>query len=56
MILRFARLWGSSTWHSEPDHAAIHVDEADAQAARHLTSAPPGTHVIASANLAEQAL
>ncbi len=56
LILRFARLWGPGTWHSEPDHDAIHVDEAGAQAAKLLTSAPPGTYVIASANLADQPL
>jgi nucleoside-diphosphate-sugar epimerase len=47
LILRFARLWGPGTWHSEPDDDAIHVDEAGAQAAKLLTSAPPGTYVIA---------
>jgi hypothetical protein len=56
MILRFARLRGPGTRHGEPDHDAIHVDEAGAQAARLLTSAPPGTYVFASADLAEQAL
>jgi hypothetical protein len=55
MIVRFARLRGPGTRHSEPDYA-IHVDEAGAQAARLLTSAPPGTYVIASADLADQAL
>jgi nucleoside-diphosphate-sugar epimerase len=56
LILRFARLWGPGTWHSEPDDDAIHVDEAGAQAAKLLTSAPPGTYVIASANRADQPL
>jgi nucleoside-diphosphate-sugar epimerase len=55
LILRFARLWGPDTWHSEPSGDAIHVEEAGAQAARLLTSAPPGTYVIASATLGAQA-
>ena len=49
LILRFPRLWGPDTWHSEPGRDAIHVEEAGAQAAKLLTSAPPGTYVIASA-------
>jgi nucleoside-diphosphate-sugar epimerase len=49
LILRFARLWGPGTWHSEPGRDAIHVEEAGAQAAKLLTSASPGTYVIASA-------
>ena len=49
LILRFARLWGPDTWHSEPSRDSIHVEEAGAQAAKLLTSAPPGTYVIASA-------
>jgi nucleoside-diphosphate-sugar epimerase len=55
LILRFARLWGPDTWHSEPDADAIHVEEAGAQAAELLTSAPPGTYPIASATLGTQA-
>jgi nucleoside-diphosphate-sugar epimerase len=55
LILRFARLWGPDTWHSEPGGDAIHVEEAGAQAAKLLTSAPPGTYVIASATLGAQA-
>jgi nucleoside-diphosphate-sugar epimerase len=55
LILRFARLWGPDTWHTEPGADAIHVEEAGAQAARLLTSAPPGTYVIASATLGAQA-
>ena len=55
LILRFARLWGPDTWHSEPGGAAIHVEEAGVRAARLLTSAPPGTYVIASARLGAEA-
>jgi hypothetical protein len=55
LILRFARLWGPYTWHSEPGGDAIHVEEAGAQAAKLLTSAPPGTYVIESATLGAQA-
>lgn len=55
LILRFARLWGPDTWHSEPGGEAIHVEDAGAQAAELLTSAPPGTYVIASATLGAQA-
>ena len=56
LILRFARLWGPDTWHSEPGGAdAIHVEEAGAHAAKLLTSAPPGTYVITSATLGAQA-
>jgi nucleoside-diphosphate-sugar epimerase len=55
LILRFARLWGPDTWHSEPAGDAIHVEEAGAQAAKLLTSAPPGTYVIKPATLGAQA-
>jgi nucleoside-diphosphate-sugar epimerase len=55
LILRFAKLWGPDTWHGEPSVDAIHVDEAGARAAKLLTSAPPGTYVIAPATLAAQA-
>ena len=55
LILRFARLWGPDTWHSEPSVDAVHVEEAGARAAQLLTSAPPGTYVIASATLGAQA-
>jgi nucleoside-diphosphate-sugar epimerase len=55
LILRFPRLWGPDTWHSEPGGDAIHVEEAGAQAAKLLTSAPPGTYVIASTRLGAQA-
>jgi nucleoside-diphosphate-sugar epimerase len=55
LILRFARLWGPGTWYSEPVPDAVHIDEAGAQAANLLVSAPPGTYVIASPNLADQA-
>ena len=55
LILRFARLWGPDTWHNEPGRDAIHVEEAGAQAAILLTSAPPGTYVIASATPGAQA-
>ena len=55
LILRFARLWGPDTWHSEPSRDSIHVEEAGAQAAKLLTSAPPGTYVIASATPGAQA-
>jgi nucleoside-diphosphate-sugar epimerase len=47
LILRFGRLWGPGTWYQEaPEKPAIHIDEAGTQAAKLLTSAPPGTHVI----------
>lgn len=55
LILRFARLWGPDTWHSQPGADTIHVAEAGAQAAKLLTSAPPGTYAIASATLGAQA-
>jgi nucleoside-diphosphate-sugar epimerase len=55
LILRFSRLWGPDTWHSEPRGDAIQVEEAGAEAAKLLTSAPPGTYVIASATLGAQA-
>jgi nucleoside-diphosphate-sugar epimerase len=55
LILRFSRLWGPDTWHGEPGGDAIQVEEAGAQAAKLLTSAPPGTYVIASATLGAQA-
>jgi nucleoside-diphosphate-sugar epimerase len=48
LILRFARFWGRGTWYSEPPGSeAVHIDEAGARAAKLLTSAPPGTYVIA---------
>jgi nucleoside-diphosphate-sugar epimerase len=55
VILRFARLWGPDTWHSEPGDDAIHVEEAGSQAAQLLTSAPSGTYVIGPASLGAQA-
>jgi hypothetical protein len=55
VILRFARLWGLDTWHSEPGRDTIHVEEAGARAAKLLTSAPPGTYLIAPATLGAQA-
>ena len=55
LILRFARLWGPDTWHSGPSGDAIHVEEAGVQAAKLLTSAPPGTYVIKPATLGAQA-
>ena len=48
LILRFGRLWGSSTWYQEPpEPPAIHIDDAGRRAATLITSGPPGTHVIA---------
>jgi uncharacterized protein YbjT (DUF2867 family) len=47
LILRFGRLWGPSTWyHEPPDHPAIQIDDAGAQAASLIASAPPGTYDI----------
>lgn len=49
LILRFGRLWGPATLYEEPPQPrAIHVDDAGARAAALITSAPPGTYVIAS--------
>jgi nucleoside-diphosphate-sugar epimerase len=49
LILRFGRLWGPGTWYDVPPGGDdVHIDEAGARAAKLLTSAPPGTYVIAS--------
>jgi nucleoside-diphosphate-sugar epimerase len=48
LILRFGRLWGPRTFHQRAAAPpSIHVDRAGAEAARLITSAPPGTYTIA---------
>jgi nucleoside-diphosphate-sugar epimerase len=47
LILRFGRLWGPSTWYREPpDPPVIQTDDAGAQAASLIASAPPGTYEV----------
>jgi NAD-dependent epimerase/dehydratase family protein len=47
LLVRFGRLWGPGTFHRSPPPApAVHIDRAGVEAARLLTSAPPGTYVV----------
>jgi uncharacterized protein YbjT (DUF2867 family) len=47
LILRFGRLWGRGTAYQTPAQPpTIEIDKAGAEAARLLTSAPPGTYVV----------
>jgi NADPH:quinone reductase-like Zn-dependent oxidoreductase len=47
LILRFGRFWGHGTAYQTPARPpTIQIDQAGAEAARLLTGAPPGTHVI----------
>jgi nucleoside-diphosphate-sugar epimerase len=48
VIVRFGRLWGPGTlYEAPPQLPAIHVEEAGSEAARLVTDAPQGTHVVA---------
>jgi nucleoside-diphosphate-sugar epimerase len=48
LILRFGRLWGPRTFHQEAAAPpSIHIDRAGAEAARIITTEPPGTYTVA---------